>query len=134
MNSTRIALVAAVATVLLWGAKATAIGIAGGLDRSPLESPLFLAGLVAMVATVVSLGVALTRGRPGWVRVVVAVLGTVASVGLTLVVAALVDTWATPGPARHWVWSEVNLWVAALGALAVALVVNRRPEGTARPT
>lgn len=128
MNSTRLALVAAVATVLLWGAKATAIGLAGGLDLSPLESPLFLAGLLAMVATVVSLGVALTRGRPAWARAVITVLGTVASVGVTLVVAALVDTWAAPGPARHWVWSEVNLWVAGLAALVVALAVHRRQE------
>ena len=126
MNSTRLALVAAVATVLLWGAKSTAIGIAGGLDLSPWESPLFLAGLLAMLTTVVSLALSLTPGRPGWVRAGSAVLATVTGVGLTLVVAAGVDAWATPGPGRHWVWSEVNLWVGALAALGLVVVLRHR--------
>ena len=32
---------------------------------------------------------------------------------------------ASSGAERHWVWTEVNLWVAALIALAVAVSVNR---------
>ena len=45
VNSLRIAQLAATAAAVFWTAKATAIGIAGGLDKSPLESPLFIAGL-----------------------------------------------------------------------------------------
>ena len=34
-----------VISIVAWGLKAVAIGVAGGLDKSPLESPLFGLGL-----------------------------------------------------------------------------------------
>ena len=46
MTASRFAVLAAVASAVAWGLKAVAIGIAGGLDESPLESPLFVLGLV----------------------------------------------------------------------------------------
>ncbi len=56
MNLTRSAYVAALATVALWTAKAIAIAVAGGLGKSPLESPLFLLGLLACVVATVLTG------------------------------------------------------------------------------
>ena len=64
MNSSRIALVAAVAAAASWTLKAVAIGTAGGLDKSPLEGPLFFAGCSCFVVASVALGVAITRGAP----------------------------------------------------------------------
>ena len=34
-----------VGAVVAWGVKALVIGLAGGLDKSPLEGPLFILGL-----------------------------------------------------------------------------------------
>ena len=36
MNASRLAVLAAIASVVAWGLKAVAIGVAGGLDKSPL--------------------------------------------------------------------------------------------------
>ena len=121
MNSSRIVLYAALAATASWTAKAIAIGTAGGLDRSPLEGPLFFAGLACCTVAVVSLGVALTRGRATWLRAMVGVVGFV----VFFVAAQLVDTVVdrTVGGAeadRHWVWAEVSLWVSALVVLALA--------------
>ena len=49
MSASRLAVLAAIASVVAWRLKAVAIAIAGGLDKSPLESPLFVLGLVAIV-------------------------------------------------------------------------------------
>jgi hypothetical protein len=131
MSTYRIALVAATATAVLWSAKATAIGLAGGLDRSPLESPLFLAGLLASVTAVVSLALHLTRARPVWQRAVTAAAAVAAAVGSVPLLTGLVDTLASPSPTRHWAWSEVNLWAFAL-ALVVAVLVSRPRTAAAR--
>jgi hypothetical protein len=32
-------------------------------------------------------------------------------------------------PLRHWVWSEVNLWVIAIVVLGLALAVRRQRAG-----
>ena len=62
MTSRRIALWASIAAATFWTAKSIAIGLAGGLDKSPLEAPLFFLGLISFVVAVVALGVALTAG------------------------------------------------------------------------
>lgn len=132
MNTYRIALVGAVSTCILWTAKATAIGLAGGADRSPLESPLFLAGLVACVATMLSLGLHLTRGRPAWQRALGALGLVTATIGVVPLLVAGVDALVAPSAARHWAWYEVNLWVTALGVLAVTLLSRPRRAAARR--
>ncbi|MGH3659601.1 MAG: hypothetical protein ACRDUA_23375 [Micromonosporaceae bacterium] len=129
MNSSRIALIAAVAAVAGWTLKAVAIGTAGGLDGSPFEGPLFFAGLLSYVVATVAFGVACTRGRPRWVRVVTgAVVAPALAIGVTSVVGALVASLQPADPDRHWVWAEVGLWAVALMALTMtlALAVHRR--------
>lgn len=55
MNSRSIALWAALAAATSWAAKSVPIGVAGGLDKSPLEAPLFFAGLISLAVAVVTL-------------------------------------------------------------------------------
>jgi hypothetical protein len=125
MKSRHIALAAAVAAASTWTAKAVAIGVSGGLDKSPLEGPLFFVGLVFFVVTVVALGIAGTAGAHLWLRIVAGVSAFVAGIAATLIVDAIVAALASSAPDRHWVWTELNLWVVALVALAVAGALNR---------
>ncbi|HZI97553.1 MAG TPA: hypothetical protein VFD41_08520 [Actinomycetales bacterium] len=96
MTAASAALAASTTGLVAWLVKAVAIGIAGGLDRSPLEGPLFLLGLLAgaVAAPIVMIAVQ---------TVVVAVLP--ASVG--------------------WVEHEAGLWLAAGAFVVAALVVHR---------
>lgn len=127
MTSTRTALFAAAACVALWASKAVAIGVAGGLARSPLESPLFFAGLLSLFVACGSLGVALTRGRPLWLRVLTAaVAAPVAVFAFAMLVDASVAALRHPGPDRPWAWTELNLWVASATTLALTVAVRRR--------
>ncbi len=126
MNSSRIALVAAVSAAVCWTLKAIAIGTAGGLDKSAFESPLFFAGLVSAVVAAVALGVALTGGRPLWVRILAGAAGPVLTVGVAAVLDVLVAAIQPESASPHWVWSEVGLWVMAAGAVALALAVRGR--------
>lgn len=129
MPASRIALYAAIGAAVAWAAKAVAIGAAGGLDRSALEGPLFLLGLVSGLVGAGALGVALTVGRPLWQRVAASALGIVV---FLLVVAVTASAMAALTPADPgWVWSEVNLWVSAVLLVVAALVVSRSPR--ARP-
>ena len=125
-TSTRIALFAAVAAACLWSAKSLFIGLAGGLDKSPLEGPFFLVGLVASVVAMVALGLALTRHRPVWLRAVAGLGTLIGGFGLAMAVDASVGLVETADPGRHWVWAEVNLWVLAALTLALALAAHRR--------
>ena len=125
-RSTRIALSAAGLAAACWAAKAVSIDIAGGLDKSPFEGPLFFAGLIAFVVAVVSLGVALTRGRPAWLRAIAGVVAFIVGLGISQVVGAVATTLAPADPS--WVWAEVELWVIAPLALAAAwMVAHRQP-------
>lgn len=132
MTSQRIALWAAVAAATSWAAKSVAIGVAGGLDKSPFEAPLFFAGLICFVVAVVALGVTVTSGVRTWMRVAAGVGAFVVGFAFTLSVDALVGTLQSPGADRHWAWTEVNLWVSGLAALAIAAALNRprRPRTT----
>ena len=122
MTAGRVALLGATGAVVFWAAKATAIGIAGGLDKSPLESPLFLAGLVGALVGAGALGAWVLAGRPTWLRVlgaVVAIVLVVLSAGVGGSVAA-----ALQPEDPSWVWGEVNLWVSA-AVLSAAVLFQR---------
>ena len=113
MSSARVASYATVGAVLAWGLKALAIGIAGGLDKSPIEGPLFFLGLVLFLVGVVAIALALTDGRSVGVRV----LGVVVTVVVLFVVWMVVDTVvASLAPAQdpHWAWAEAQLWIVSV--------------------
>ena len=133
MNSRRIALWAAVAAAVSWTAKSVAIGVAGGLDKSPLEAPLYFAGLISFVVAIVALGFAAISGARTWVRVLAGAGAFVTGVALTIVVDAVVGAFSSSTGERHWVWTEFNLWVVSLTALTVALLLNRSRTSTAHP-
>lgn len=125
MNSRNIAFGAALAAAAAWTAKGIAIGVAGGLDKSPFEAPLFFAGLLLLVVALVALGVAVTPGARTGVRVA-AGLGTfVVGLAFTLTIDGLVGAFHAPGVERHWVWTEFNLWVAAVVVVGVTLAAHR---------
>ncbi len=122
MNSSTIALYAAVATAASWTAKSLAIGTAGGLDKSPLEGPLFFAGLVCCTVAALALGVSLTRGRGTWLRAVAGVVGFVVFFLFAQLLDTAVDQIIGGAEAdRHWVWAEVSLWVSAVLVLTLAV-------------
>ena len=117
MTASRFAVLAAVASAVAWGLKAVAIGIAGGLDESPLESPLFVLGLVAIVVAFASLGVAVARERSLAFRVIGGVVGVLIGFGLSML-ASVVAQAVVPDSAG-WVQGEAGLWFSALIALGV---------------
>lgn len=117
MDAARIAVAAATAAVLAWAAKAVAIGVAGGLDQSPAEGPLFLLGLLCGVVAAGALGVSAVRGAPVWVRVLAAIGAVLA---LLLVTGLTSNGFAAVATNDHWVWSEVGLWIVAIALLALA--------------
>ena len=126
MTARRLALLGAAGAVVLWALKATAIGTAGGLDKSPLEGPLFLAGLVSALVGAGALGAWVLAGRPTWMRVagtVGAIILLVLSAGVGGAIAA-----ALQPDDPSWVWGEVNLWVSALVLAAAVLVQRSRPR------
>ena len=87
--------------------------MAGGLDKSPAEGPLFFLGMILFTVAVVAIGLAVTAGRSVGARV----LGVVGTVALTFVAWIAIDTViASLSPERdaHWVWAEVQLWVIAV--------------------
>ena len=118
MTASRVAVLAAITSVVAWGLKAVAIGVAGGLDESPLEGPLFVLGLVAIVVAFASLGVAVARGRPLAFRVIGGMTGVL--IGFTLSMLASVLAAAVVPDSAGWVQAEAGLWLAALLALGVA--------------
>jgi hypothetical protein len=123
MEISRIAVISALISIGAWTAKSVAIGLAGGLDRSPLEGPLFLLGLASFVATVVLLALALTTGRPLALRVLAVLVGVVTAIGFSVATDVLLSAVRPADPS--WVWSEVNLWVGAAALLALVLVTDR---------
>jgi len=130
MNSSRLALGATLATTFFWTAKAVAIGSAGGLGRSPLESPLFLLGLVCCLVASAATGMAVARRPTMWGRTLSAAVGIAVGVLAAVATSAVVSAAAPPSPG--WVWGELNLWAMALTLLAVNLTLQARrsqPEG-----
>lgn len=129
MNSRHVALRAALAAATFWAAKSVAIGTAGGLGKSPFEGPLYFAGLLSFVVAVVALGVAATAGARTWIRALAGAGAFIAAFLFTMAVDAAVGTFQEPDADRLWVWTEVNLWVAAAVALAIAVLLNRSSRG-----
>nr|WP_294692923.1 hypothetical protein [uncultured Friedmanniella sp.] len=119
MDASRVAVLAAITAVVAWGLKAVAIGVACGLDKSSLESPLFGLGLVAIVAAFIALGVAVARERPIAFKIIGGVLGVVIGLALSML-ASWVAAAAIPESAG-WVRAEAGLWFSALLALIVTM-------------
>lgn len=123
MKITPVATFAAVAAALVWAAKGTVIGLAGGLGKSPLESPLFALGLLAFMTAVVSLVWNSLAGRHTALRigacVGAVVLGAAFAAVTTPLFESLIDSW---------VGAELNLWILALALLAVVTAGSRRSE------
>ncbi len=113
MSAAKVATYATIGAVVVWALKALAIGIAGGLDKSPVEGPLFFIGFLLFVTGVIAIGLALTAGR----SVAVRVGGLVATVAVLFVVWLAVDTIVAslaPEDDPHWVWAELQLWIIAV--------------------
>jgi hypothetical protein len=125
MSASLLAWYAALTAAAAWAAKAVAIGLAGGLDRSALEGPLFLLGLLAALVGAGALGAALADGRGMPQRAAVVVVAVVAVTFLAAVTAAIFAALAPSDPG--WVWSELNLWVIATLLVVAAAVVRRQP-------
>lgn len=124
MSASRVAVLAALASVVAWGLKAVAIGVAGGLDESPLEGPLFVLGLIAIVVAFAALGVAVMAGRSVVLQVVAAVVGVLLGLALTTLASVVADS-AIPD-AAGWVQAEAGLWFSALVALGVTIFWRTR--------
>ena len=123
------AVLAAVTSLVAWGAKAVAIWVAGGLDESPLESPLFLLGLVALVVAFVALGVSVARGRSLAVKVIGGAVGLLIGVALSWLASFL--ALAVIPESAGWVQEEAGLWLSALLAVGVTIAWHAK-QGTAR--
>lgn len=127
MSASRVAVLAAFAAVVAWALKAVAIGVAGGLDESPLEGPLFVLGLIAVVVAFAALGVAVMAGRARVLKVVAAVVGVLVGLALTMLTSVVAES-AIPD-AAGWVQAEAGLWFTALVALGATLFWRtRQPE------
>ena len=123
MDATRVALVAAICAASAWAAKAVVIAVYG-LGEHPLETVLFLAGLVSALLAAGALGAALTAGRATGVRAFGAVVAVVALLALAGLTVALVS--AVEPPDAGWVWGELNLWVGAAALLGAATALARK--------
>ena len=103
---------AAIGAVAAWVLKAIAIAVAGGLDQSPLEGPLFFLGLVLICVAFVAAGLAAAAGRDTGMRVLGGVGGLVGGLLLFILVESAVGA-AVPDSAG-WVKEEAGLWVASV--------------------
>lgn len=126
MPAATIAVLCAVLAVAAWAAKAVAIAVAGGLDESPLEGPLFVVGLVAIVAAFGAFGVALAGRRAIGYRALAGVAGALLGLGAVILVESLVG--ALVPSSAGWVQEEAGLWVAAALTAALLIVWYRRRE------
>lgn len=124
-------MVAAATAVVAWGLKAVAIGVAGGLDKSPFEGPLFFLGLAAIAVAFGALGVAVVGRRPVAAKVAGAVLGVV--LGVSVAMAADTAAGAVVPDSAGWVQEEAGLWLGALVALAVTAYWYRRSASDRTP-
>lgn len=116
MTSARIAILAAGLALLLWLVKGVAIWVAGGLDKSPVEGPLFLAGFACYVVGAFAFGYSLSGGSV-LVRLGLGVVSLV--VGLTMINVLQSLTRAVLPDSAGWVNEEAGLWLSA--AILVAL-------------
>ena len=131
MRARQVAAIAAVAALLLWLAKALAIWNAGGLDESSLESPLFAAGLVALIVAAATFGAAVTEGRPLAMRAAAAAMGVIVGAALTILIQNAIVKPLLP-ESTGWVEEEAGLWVSAALVAGVVFWWNarRRPRSS----
>ena len=107
----------------MWAVKAIAIGVAGGLGKSPLEGPLFALGLGLFVIAWVALGIGLTAGRGMPLRILGAIGGLVIA---ALLFAFIEDPVGGLVPeSAGWVKEEAGLWVISV-ATAVGILLWSR--------
>lgn len=125
VTARRLAAVAAVAAVVLWLLKALAIWSAGGLDESSLESPLFVAGLLALLIAAAAFGAAVTERRPLAVRAAAAAVAMIAGAALSILIQNAIVKPLLP-ESTGWVEEEAGLWVSAGLVAAVVLWWNSR--------
>lgn len=123
-RTARLALGLATLSAAAWTAKSVAIGVAGGLDRSPAEGPFFFLGLGANMAAVACLLLVAARHRSRGLRVLAALSALPVVLVLGLLTGAAVRLFEPPAPRS--VWAELNLWVVAVALLGVAVLVHRR--------
>ena len=107
--------------------KALAIWNASGLEESSLESPLFVAGLLALVVAAAAFGAALMEGGRLAVRAAAAVAGVVAGTALTILIQNALVKPLLPD-STGWVEEEAGLWVSAALVAAVVLWWNSRRD------
>lgn len=128
MTASRVAAGAAVGAVVAWGLKGVAIAVAGGLGESPLETPLFLLGLLAILVALVAFGLAVVPDRWTGGQRVAAVAGlVVAGIAASLLVQALLGALLPDG----WAQGEAGLWVSGALVTAIALAQLRREDALA---
>jgi hypothetical protein len=134
MSALQAARVGAVLGLVAWSVKSLVIALAGGLDRSPLEGPLFLLGMVATVVGGMALGAAVTAARAVWVRVAAAVLGAVVVAGAGSVLQTVLNA-ALPD-SLGWFRNELGLIASAavLTVVVFALPGVRGPVRAVGPT
>jgi membrane associated rhomboid family serine protease len=123
MSARRVAVLAAVGCVAVWALKALAIAVAGGLDKSPVEGPLFALGLLLFAVAWVAFGVAVTAGRGTAMQVVGAIVGLLVAALLFMFVEDPVG--ALVPESAGWVTEEAGLWAISLITAAVVLVWSR---------
>lgn len=124
------ALVAAVATAVLFALKASTIAA----GRDPFDDPwvngFFYAGALALAVTFALTGAGLARRRDRRARLLAGVLGLVVGILLGVLVAAVAG--ALRPADGSWVWDEVNLWVIVLLTIVALLVLRSRARAPRR--
>lgn len=126
MSPLRLALVGAVVGACAWIAKGIAIAAAGGLDKSPLEGPLWMLGMLAMVTAFGALGAGLVRSRHVWRRATAGLLGVLCGVLLSLLVQSGVSRLFPQN--SGWVSNEAGLWVVGLLAVGATYAALRSAQ------
>ncbi|HQF03566.1 MAG TPA: hypothetical protein PK868_06150 [Phycicoccus sp.] len=126
MDTSRVALVGAPVTTTAWAAKALAIGVAGGLGKSPFETPLFFLGMVSALITVGALTLSRVPDRRLGVQIAAVAVGLVVMFAFTGALVAIFSAISPTG--ASWVWGELNLWIVALVLLGLAIRTGTRPS------
>jgi hypothetical protein len=119
MTAHKVAALAALGAAAAWALKGVAIAVAGGLDQSPLEGPLYFLGLILMLIAYGAAGWAVTATRSTGLRLLGIlgglIVGSLVGVAIQAVVGVVVPD------AAGWVREEAGLWVASVLTAAVML-------------
>jgi hypothetical protein len=96
------------------------------LDKSALESPLFIVGLVAIIVASGAFGAALGTRRPAWLRALAAIVAVAVGAAVALGLQGLIK--ALLPDSAGWVEEDAGLWVSASITAAVILVSLERRD------